>query len=375
MFASVLVGVAAFLAPAHAGKCDALVKQADRLSGTELADVFRQVVACDATEAEAAYVRFMTRATDDEALVALSLAAIDGQVWNPVWIMPGKISDYAVRDVIASQVGEVCGEHPRVVGFLEGAYFGLRGLDFQQWDDAFITCRSAELDDWMDQQIASPPASSYDEKYDLLMGIYVARRGREALPGLKDAAVAAAARGPFDAILLKMDEAVAPPLGRQMNAEDQAALQGALVALAQQVSPARARSVADRLVAAGAEDAAAQLLPAVFPDRQDGGAFTWGGIGVERADCKGVKTAVLHAASIHEPGRRWIVTDEVFPALRGAKAVLKKCLPEEGDWPVITSPEPLVPGSFDAWVRTEAGKWMSQGYEVQIQNEKLIVLQ
>ncbi|RME26452.1 MAG: hypothetical protein D6798_06690 [Deltaproteobacteria bacterium] len=371
-----LVAITLLLASpaAHAGRCDALVKRADRLSAAELPAGFQAVIDCDVDEALAAFPRFMTRANDSDALVALSLTAIDGQVWNPVWAMPGKISDYSVRDIITGQIGEACTSHPAVVQFLEGAYGALRGLDFQQWDDAFIACRSPDLDAWMDERIADPPQVTYDEKYDQLMAILVARRGRDALEPLKAAAIAAADGGPFDSILMRMEEAVAPPLGAEMDPQDKAALEAALVDIAQQVGPEQARAVADRLAAAGAEDQAARLLPVVFPDRHDNGVFTWGGVSIERAECKGVKTAVLHVAEITEPGKRWIVNDEVIEPLRSVKPRLKKCTPEPGDWEVVTTPEPVARGEVDDWARKLAGQWMSRGYEVEIRNEPDIVL-
>ena len=122
-------------------------------------------------------------------------------------------------------------------------------------------------------------------------------------------------------------------------------------------------------MAAGAESAAARLLPVVFPDRVQGGNFRWGGVAIERADCKGEKMAVLHAAEITEPGKRWIVTDEAMPGLRAAKPKLKKCTVEEGEWPVVLSPEPLVPGGLDAWARSVGAEWAGQGYTVEVKTE------
>lgn len=360
--------------PAHAGACDAIIKKAEKAPLSGLAAVFSEVVACDAEEAAKNFTRFMTRATDSDTLVDLSLAAIDGQVWNPVWVMPGKISDYAVRDVITGQVGASCGEHPEVVRFLQGAYGALRGLDYQQWDDAYLACESAELDAWIEAEVQRPPGSTYDEKYDLLLGIFVEKRGKESMPALQAAAVNAAERGPFESILLKMEESVAPSLGQALAPEDQAKLEEALVAIAQQVGPTQARAVAERLVAAGSESAAARLLPAVYPGRSQGGVFTWGGFSVERADCKGVKTAVLHVAEIQEPGKRWIVTDESLAPLRAVKPKLKKCTPEEGQWPVVTSVEPLEAGTLDQWARKQGAQWVTNGYQVTVQAEKTIVL-
>lgn len=374
MISSLALSLALLSPAAHAGKCDALIKKADTVSPEALPAAFAAAAACSSDEAGASYTRFMTRATDSDILVQLSLAAIDADIWNPVWTMPTKISDYATRDLITGQVGAACADHPKVVTFLQGAYMGLRAVDFQQWDDAFSDCGSPELDGWLEAQLKTPPSGSYDEKFDLLMGIYVSRKGPGALPALKDAAIAAHQEGPFDAILMKMDESVAPKLGASISPENQSSIEAALVAIAQKVSPDKARAVADRLVAAGAEASAARLLPVVFPDRIQGGSFRWGGLSVERADCKGVKTAVMHTAEITEPGKRWIVTDEAVSGLRTFKPKLKKCTVEEGEWPVVISPEPLVPGGLDAWARSVGAEWAGQGYTVELKGEAGITL-
>ncbi|NOY25304.1 MAG: hypothetical protein GXP62_05475 [Oligoflexia bacterium] len=362
--------LAVFSGPAHAGRCDYLIKRADTTAPADLARSFQAAADCDADAAGNNFTRFMTRATDADSLVALSLAAIDANIWNPVWVMPSKITDYDARDLITGQIGAACTSHPKVTTFLQGAYLGLRELDFGQWDDAFVACKSPDITQWLDSQLASPPATTYDAKYDQLMAIYVSRLGPAALDGLKRAAIAAAENGPFDAILMKMDEAVAPKLGAPISPDNQEAIEAALEEIAQAVSPEKAHAVADRLVAADAEDAAARLLPVVYPDRQQDGFYIWGGVSVERADCKGTKTAVLHTAKISEPGKRWIVTEEAFPGMRAYKAKLKKCTPEDGDWPVVISPEPLKPGTLDEWARTVGSQWAGQDYQVEIKTEK-----
>jgi hypothetical protein len=374
MIVTLAVALAALTPTANAGKCDALIKKADTAPVADLPKAFEAAAACSAEEASAAFPRFLSRATDSEVLVQLSLVAINRDIWNPVWTMLGRISDYSTRDIISGQVGEACTTNPKVVTFLQGAYVGLRGLDFQQWDDAFQTCQAPELRAWMDQQISNPPTGSYDEKYEQLLGIYINVKRAEALPGLKTAALAALSDGPFDAILLKMEEAVAPRLGAEISAENKAAIEAALVEIATSASPERARAVAERLVATGADASAASLLPVVFPDRVKGGTFTWGGMAIERGECKGVKTAILHTAVISEPGKRWIVTDEAVPAMGNYKGRLKKCTMEEGAWPVVISAEPLVPGSIDAWARSVGGEWAAQGYTVEIHPEAPISL-
>jgi len=360
--------------PAHAGKCDAIIKRADTVAPEALPQVFGAAIACDHKEAEGSFPRFMTRATDSDILVQLSLVAIDADVWNPVWTMPGKISDYNMRDVIAGDVGAACTSHPKVIQFLEGAYFGLRGLDFKQWSNAFSSCDSPDIDGWLQAQLETPPKGAYDEKFDMLMGLYVRRKGPQSIEVLKKTAIAAADGGPYDSVLMQMDEAVAPKLGAEITDENRAVLEAALVEIAENVKPQQAKAVAERLVAAGADASAAHLLPSVFPDRQQDGGFVWGGVSIERGDCKGVKTAIVHAAEIYEPGKRWVVTPDQVTQLRALKPSLKKCTVEDGDWPVIVSPEPLKAGALDAWARQVGSDYAGQGYQVEVKSEKGITL-
>jgi hypothetical protein len=230
-----------------AGKCDALVKKAEAAKGTDLATAFTNLAGCDHKLAEDSYMKLLSNAADSDALVAYSLAAIKLDIWNPVWGELSKIPDYSARDEVASRVGAACATEPKVTAFLQGAYFGLRDIEFSQWDDAFAACENTSLSDWLTTQVSAPPEKLYDEKFNALMGIYVNKQRAAALPVLSKAAVKAAKAGPFDAILQQMDAAVAPSLGETLSEEDKAALEKALIEVAKGVDPEKAKLVADRL--------------------------------------------------------------------------------------------------------------------------------
>jgi hypothetical protein len=376
MVTTLTLGLVLGTAPAHAASCDALAAQADRLSGTGLADGFKKLASCDKQLAEDSYVRFMSKATDADALVALSNAAIDADVWNPVWQQLGKISDYDARDTVARELGASCAESEKMVSFLQGAYFGLRDIDFSKWNEAFVACDAPGLISWTEQQVSSPPNRVFDDKFNALMSIFVQKRGVESLPVLADAAAKAAEGGPFDAILIKMDEAVAPPLGKSIDPGHQAKLEESLVKVARGVAPDKARAVADRLANAGSESAAAKLLPAVYPDRvQNGGGFLYGGASVELGECKGEKTAVIHIAEVREPGRRWLIAADANALMRGFKPRLSKCDAESGDWPVAFTAEPVADDKeIDAWASQLEKQWTEKGYAVKVQAEKDVSL-
>lgn len=370
--------LAALVPAASAATCDAQLAKIQSLSGSGVAAAFTETAKCDKKVAEVNFVRYLEKATDSDAVTALFLAAIDVEVWNPVWTALSKITSYEARDEVSSRVGEACAADPKVVKFLQGAYFGLRDIEFQQWNDAYATCDAADLWTWMDGQIQAPPAKMFDEKFNALMDIYVRKKRVDALPGLMAGAVKAAGNnGPFDQMLAKMGEAVAPELGSRINPEDQKKLEEAMVQVAKQVPVEKTRGVADQLALAGAEDAAAQLLPTIYADRvQSGGGFVWGAAAAEAGECGGKKTAVLHYAVVTEPGKRWSLQRDLETPMRAFKPKLgKDCKLAEGPWPVIPSSEPLKTAKeVDEWSKKVVAQWEKDGFAVKAQKEKEVAL-
>jgi hypothetical protein len=190
------------------------------------------------------------------------------------------------------------------------------------------------------------------------------------------AAIAAAENGPYDSILIQMDAAVKPELGERMSASDQQALVGALFDVAKAVSPTKARSVADRLANAGSEEAAVKLLTTVYQDRiQSGGGFLYGAMAIETGECKGEKTAILHLAAVHEPGKRWFIQPSIEDPIREVKARLSKCSTDGKDWIVVLTPEPVTNGKeLDKWSAGLKEQWTTRGYTTKVQNERPIKL-
>lgn len=376
MILAFTLGASLLASPAYAGKCDYLLRQADSAKGEALEQVFRELASCDRKLAEENYIRFMSSATDSDLLVSLSMTAIHADVWNPVWQQLGKISSYDARDEIARRIGETCSQDEKVVSFLQGAYFGLRDIDFQQWDDAFIACESPTLMDWMTQQVESPPDKVFDEKYNALMDIYMRRLKGRALHSLATAAIKAAEAGPYDAILMQINAAVAPELGDVMPPEDQKTLQEELVRVARGVSNDKAHGVADSLANAGFQEAAARLLPTVYKERQQSdGSFLYGAVAIEAGECKGTNTAIVHVVEVKEPGKRWIVLTDVQKAIREVKPKLGKCNTDGEVWPVAVTPEPVGTGKdIDPWVAALVKQWTDKGFEVKTQNDRTIVL-
>lgn len=369
------LALALLLPAAQAGKCDSLLARAEKDKGAALAASYTKLAACDKELAEQHYRRFMSSANDLESLVALSRSAIAAEVWNPVWQQLDNITDYDVRDQVAQQIGSACSENEKIVPFLQGAYFGLKDIKFQQWSRAYEACEADALTTWLDGQVAKPPQKAYDDKFSALMTAYVDKRKADALPTLAQSAIAAAEAGPYDAILMKMDEAVATDLGGTLSEADRQALETALITVARAVTPDKARSVADRLATAGSRSAAAKLLPSIYPDRVRSGGFIYGAAAVEAGECKGAKTVILHISEVSEPGKRWLILEDTEGPMRAFKPRLKKCESEAGDWPVSVTPEPVTSGKdIDAWVDTLEAAWSAKGYDVKVAGEKGIAL-
>lgn len=361
-------------------KCESLVRTGANQEGAQLIQTYARLIKCDKEAAQTAYSTFMQRAGSggSEDLSALALVAINNQIWNPVWEMIGKISDYNARDEIASIIGEKCAENEGVVNFLQGAYFGLRDLDFKQWDDALITCAAPAFEEWLIRTVENPPAKQYDEKWDTLASVLVKRQKVDSLKHLSTAAVAAASNnGPYDTILSHMADAIDAPFGQEPNPEDQLKLQAALVNVAKQVDAERALAVAGRLSDAGAQTQAASLLATIYPDRVSSkGVFRYAAGAVESAICKGEeKTVVIHLAIIKEPGKRFDIFEEVTEPLRATKRRLGKCAPDVQPWPIWVSKTPLTTnGSPSESAAALVQDWEGRGYRVSIRSEKAITL-
>ena len=377
-------GIAAIFALSTTGvaeaKCDYLVQAGARHQGDRLIDSYKKLIRCDKNAAQDAYKTYMQQAGKGgtESLSNLALVAIDNQIWNPVWEMIGKISDYNMRDEVAAVIGEKCASKEKVVNFLQGAYFGLRDLDFKQWDDALIVCESPTFEAWLIQNVENPPAKQYDEKWDTLADVLTERKKVGALPHLTKAAVAAAKNnGPYDTILSHMADSIDAPFGQEPNPEEKTALEAALVEVAKQVGSKRALAVAGQLADAGSEDKAASLLPSIYPKRVAAdGSFLWAGAAVEAGTCKdGEKVAIVHLAVLKDPGNRFDVFDEATAPLRKNKARLKKCTVDVEPWPIWVSEKPLK-GARDAEKAATPliADWKSRGYKVRIRSEKSISL-
>jgi hypothetical protein len=372
---SLIVALAASYA--SAATCDAQLGKIGSLSADAAPGAFADLAKCDRKVAEANFNRYLERATDSDAVVALFLTAVDTEVWGPAWGALSKITSYDARDEIARRVGESCTDRAKVVPFLQGAYFGLRDIEFQQWDDAYRACTDPGLLAFVEKQVAAPPNKMFDEKFNALLDIFVKERRVESLPALTTGAIKAATDGgPFEAMLMKMGEAAAPQLGGQAAPEDQKKLEDALIAVAKQVAPDKARGVANQLANSGADAAAAQLLPTLFPDRvQGGGGFLYAAVAVEAGECDGKKSATLHYASVTEGGKRWAIAPAAEGPLRGTKAKLTKCTGVESPWPVLSTPEPLkASADGDKWLASIQAEWEKKGFAVKVQKEKAVGL-
>lgn len=362
-------------AAAQAAPCDKLLAGVDKLAPEQVAGAYNDLLKCDREQAkaEATFFRYVARANTPESLAALSLAAINADIYAPVWQTPGKIPDYSLRDEVARQIGASCTQQAKVIPFLEGAYPAVRDIVFRQWDDAYLACESQDLWAWVEEQVKLPPDSTYNEKYNTLLDIYVKHTRAAALPTLTQAAIKAAATGPFDTLLAKMVESTQPGMGQPMKPEDKAALEKAMVEVARNVPLEKARAVAAQLADSGATDAAAQLLPTLYADRvQGGGGFLYGAIAVE--ECAASKTVVLHVVTVSEPGKLWNIAPALEKPLQGFKPKIKGC-EVATPWAVVTSPEPVArSGDVSAWAATVQKAWVDKGYTVKIKSEKAISL-
>ena len=364
---------AAMAAPvvAHAN-CESIANRASSVSGDQVAATYGSLIGCDAKLAADSFGNFMRASGDVGSLVGLSLVAIEGGVSTPVFGMLEEIPDMSLRDEVAKGLGAECAQNEKVVGFLKSAYTSLRDRQFGMWREAYLSCESEDLDAWLGSVVETPPPVSYDEKYNVVTEALVKRVRAEALPTLGVAARAAAGNGgPFTTLVDRMNDAARPAtFGAEMSDEDRAALEAALVEVARGVAPEQALMVADRLYQAGAESAAVSLLPSIYADRVQGkGRLMYGVAAIESCDGE----AVVHFAEVIEAGKRWSILNDVTPLALAFKPKLKCAA--EGEWPVLTTPEPVASRSgISEWLETVSSQYAGQGVDVKTKEEKAIAL-
>jgi len=174
-----LVGLAvstltALVAPATAfAGCSSFASQSGNTNGDALVTAYGKYIACDKGAAEASFSDFFASAKEIEVQVALAVVAIEAESYLPVWSMLGDVKDYTRRNAISREIGNQCAEHPNVVNFLQGAYYGLKNTEFGKWDEALITCESDDLAKFINATASAPPTSTYDEKYNTMLKVLI----------------------------------------------------------------------------------------------------------------------------------------------------------------------------------------------------------
>lgn len=355
-----------------AGPCDDLLAKANSTPRPELPALYAEVARCDKEVGTSHFDAFARAAKEVDVLVDLSMKAIEAEIYAPVWDMLERIPDFQVREQVARKVGAVCQENVGVLPFLRGGYYAMNDRAFGMWSEAFVTCGSGELTEWLKQQIADPPTRTYDEKYNAILTAMVERLGPDALRPLERAAIAASDRGgPFTNVLEKMQESVTPrEMGAAMTPEAKKSLAEALVRVGNEVRPEQAALVADRLFQTGHPKEAAGLLAVVYGDRvQPDGRLMYGAASVEH--CGG--EAVVHIAQVLEPSTRWSVTEEVKPIARAFKQRLK--CQTDGPWPVQVTGAPVRDqAELDAWASEIVKTWTDKKLVVRERAEKPVEL-
>lgn len=360
--------------PAHAA-CESILKSTRSLPRHLVAPTYAKLIACDAKTAQSNFNEFLKASGDTTTIAALSKAAVENDLYAPVWGMFDEFSDYidyGQRKDIATEIGATCASSDKTLPFLQGAYFGLGSRQFDQWRPAFEACDSEPMAAWLKDTVSAPPSSTYDSKYTTLCDLYIDMVGRDSLPALKTAMQSAVAKGgPVRELIDKMGDALRPQeFGATLGDEELTLLGETLVPIATEAPPEAARLIADGLHQMGKSDAALQLLPSIYADRIRGdGSLLYGLASIE--ECSG--QAVVHWAVITEYGEHWSLFGLLDERGRAFKPRLK-CTPE-GPWPVMTTPEPVAAkGDVETWAEGFVQERQNDGMEASAREEKSITL-
>jgi hypothetical protein len=352
-----------WVAVAWAGNCQPLAAKASSVRGDAVPPAFQALVKCDPVLAEQVFPDFLRATGDVESLVALSY------VYKPV---VGALETVAgARGEVAGAFGASCLGHPNATLFFQAAHADSKPRTFASWRDGLIACREPGLTTWLGTVVLAPPAEVVSDRYTTALAAYAHHRGREALPDLQKAAIAAANnRGPFRDVLTTTLDVVRGMgvLGTNLSPEDRKLLEDHLLAVGKAVPPEAAREVAERLSAMGSDAAAAQLLPVVYADRLHDGKLLYGIAGFEACDGQ----TVVHWAEAEAAGSKWSVQSDAESAARAFKPRLK-C--DAGTWPVAVTPEPVKSANdVAAWGEKLVTEAEARGTEAEAREEKAISL-
>jgi hypothetical protein len=368
----VFLFVATLFAPAaHAqSACEKMVTDGLKKQDAALVASYRSLLGCDKAVAERVFVDYMKATGDVQTLIDLSLSAISADAYAAVWPMLDKVP-YAVRDQVASGIGAACVDEPKLLPFLQGAYFSLKGVDFDNWKPALVACQAAPMSAWLEETIRKVPEKTYDDKYTAVMAAYSKRQQAAALPLLTEAATTAGkGTGPFQQLVDTMESSVRPDGYGEPSAEDKSALESALMSVAATATPEHAMIVAEKLYNLELPQSAASLLVRVYPDKvQANGSLMYGVAAIESCDGE----AQVHFAEVIEPGKRWTVLQDLEAPARAWKPKLKCSAAEP--WPVIPTAAPIGSASeLTAFVDDLVKQWTEKGLEVKTREEKAITL-
>lgn len=364
----------ATLSLATAGSCDTLTAKIPDTPREKLTELYAEVVECSPKVAERSFKDFVRQSGDVGTLVDVALKAIQLEQYPAAWDMLEQLTDYQAREAVAQRVGALCQDQVGVLPFLQGGYIAANDRAFGMWSEAFATCPSDALTQWLLEKVSDPPARTYDDKYSSLLDALIDRLGDKALTPMERAAIASSQRGgPFTTVLEKMRESVQPAdISKSLSDEDKRRLAEAYLRVGTGgVRPEQAANVADRLYQQGYHQQAASLLKVVYGDRvQSDGTLRYGVAVVEH--CGG--QAYVHVASVFEPSRRWNIQPDVDPLARSFKQRLK-CDTDE-PWPVVVTRSPVATEADVAGHGDEIAKqWADKGLIVKLRAEKPITME
>ena len=293
---------------AQAQDCDAnqLTKDLHAASPVAVARVYLKLAECDTGVAEKEAVFAMTKTLyGDEGMQAgLAALSVGGQAAVLDWV--DGLEDHH-RSETLRWLGGKCVDEPKVAAFFVTAREAKKDVFLaNRWYAGLGSCRTPEVASMLGDMINGDQGARAADRaqYFGLLEVYARNLGKDAIPTLKG--MATSLEDPMEVRLIMSAFGDAANVGSGIDEVAAKEAIEAIKSLGPQIPPAASDAARDILLSLGDIDLANSFAGYKWPDRKNGGNYTYYAVAKELVVCKnGKKQALLHHGKLIENGTHW----------------------------------------------------------------------